>query len=140
MADTLNGWCVLSINKTGCHALSELALLVTAARWQSQGEWFINYPHRVGCRCPKAVATPFSEASGRHSMSRRCVIYESPRSYTRPSVSAKTFAAQPVQASSHGVVTQCLSDARLLALVRDDPERSVRDWRTDGIPFPEHMP
>jgi len=43
--------------KTGLSLrLSELAILVTAARWQSQGEWFIHYPIALGAGLPPAVA------------------------------------------------------------------------------------
>jgi len=36
--------------------LSELAILVTAARWQSQGEWLIHYPIALDAGVPTAVA------------------------------------------------------------------------------------
>jgi 4-carboxymuconolactone decarboxylase len=36
--------------------LSELAILVTAARWQSQAEWFIHYPIALEAGLPAAIA------------------------------------------------------------------------------------
>jgi 4-carboxymuconolactone decarboxylase len=36
--------------------LSELAILVTAARWQSQAEWYIHYPIALEAGLPAAVA------------------------------------------------------------------------------------
>jgi 4-carboxymuconolactone decarboxylase len=43
--------------KTGLSLrLSELAILVTAARWQSQAEWYIHYPIALEAGVPAAVA------------------------------------------------------------------------------------
>jgi 4-carboxymuconolactone decarboxylase len=36
--------------------LSELAILVTAARWQSQAEWYIHYPIALEAGLPAAIA------------------------------------------------------------------------------------
>ncbi|WP_174364881.1 carboxymuconolactone decarboxylase family protein [uncultured Caballeronia sp.] len=36
--------------------LSELAILVTAARWRSQAEWFIHYPIALDAGVPASVA------------------------------------------------------------------------------------
>lgn len=36
--------------------LSELAILVTAARWQAQAEWYIHYPIALQAGVPEAVA------------------------------------------------------------------------------------
>ena len=36
--------------------LSELAILVTAARWQAQAEWYIHYPIALEAGVPKALA------------------------------------------------------------------------------------
>ncbi len=36
--------------------LSELAILVTAQRWQAQAEWYIHHPIALGAGVPEAVA------------------------------------------------------------------------------------
>ena len=43
--------------KTGLSLrLSELAILVTAARWQAQAEWYIHYPIALKAGVPEALA------------------------------------------------------------------------------------
>ncbi|SOE80208.1 4-carboxymuconolactone decarboxylase [Caballeronia arationis] len=41
--------------------LSELAILVTAARWRSQAEWFIHHPIAVKAGVPSATADALRE-------------------------------------------------------------------------------
>jgi 4-carboxymuconolactone decarboxylase len=41
--------------------LSELAILVTAARWQSQAEWFIHYPIALEAGLPASIADAIRE-------------------------------------------------------------------------------
>ncbi|CAN7668945.1 carboxymuconolactone decarboxylase family protein [Caballeronia sp. LjRoot29] len=126
--------------KTGLSLrLSELAILVTAARWQSQGEWFIHYPIALNAGVPKAVADAvhrgerptFDDADD-------ALIYEfATELYETKRVSDKTFAAV-VARFEHVVVINLIGLLGYYALVA--MTLNTFDMRAEGqttLPFPE---
>ncbi len=54
--------------------LSELAILVTAARWRAQAEWHIHYPIALEAGVPPALAEALRQGNPpRIRRSRRCI-------------------------------------------------------------------
>lgn len=118
---------------------SELAILVTAARWQSQAEWFIHHPIAIDAGVPAAVAEDlrvgkvpvFEEPDDR-------LIYEfATQLYDTKRVCDSTYDAA-VQRFGHVVVINLVVLLGYYALVA--MTLNTFDMRADGqssLPFPE---
>jgi 4-carboxymuconolactone decarboxylase len=119
--------------------LSELAILVTAARWQSQAEWFIHYPIALeaGVREQDAQALrqgfepAFADADDALIYTFATELYEARR------VSDATY-AQAVERFGHQVTINLVGLLGYYALVA--MTLNVFDMRAQGqdtLPFPE---
>jgi 4-carboxymuconolactone decarboxylase len=119
--------------------LSELAILVTAARWQSQAEWFIHYPIALDAGVPKAVADAVQRGERpRFDDADDALIYEfATELYETRRVSDKTFEAA-VARFEHGVVINLVALLGYYGLVA--MTLNTFGMRAEGqttLPFPE---
>ncbi|QCP53289.1 carboxymuconolactone decarboxylase family protein [Trinickia violacea] len=119
--------------------LSELAILVTAARWQAQAEWYIHYPIALQAGLPAATAEAirtgqrpdFEDADDALIFDFATELYEAKR------VSDATF-RKTVERFGHPVTINLVSLLGYYALVA--MTLNVFDMRADGqteLPFPE---
>jgi 4-carboxymuconolactone decarboxylase len=119
---------------------SELAILITAARWQSQAEWFIHLPIAIDAGVPAELAedlragkVPALENSGDR------LIYEfATELYDTKRVSDTTYDAA-VQRFGHVVVINLVGLLGYYALVA--MTLNTFDMRAEGqstLPFSEH--
>jgi 4-carboxymuconolactone decarboxylase len=119
--------------------LSELAILVTAARWQAQAEWYIHYPIALNAGLPAEVADAIRAGSKPafadpddqliHAFSTE--LYEAKR------VSDPTF-QKAVDRFGHTAVVNLVGLLGYYALVA--MTLNVFDMRAEGqtkLPFPE---
>ena len=119
--------------------LSELAILVTASRWQAQAEWFIHYPISIdaGVRADDAEAIrlgqqpTFADADDALIYAFATELYDSKR------VSDATY-AKTVERFGHEVTINLVGLLGYYALVA--MTLNVFDMRAQGqdsLPFPE---
>jgi 4-carboxymuconolactone decarboxylase len=119
--------------------LSELAILVTAARWQAQAEWYIHYPIALQAGVPAATAEAiragqrpdFEEVDDALIFDFATELYEAKR------VSDSTF-RKTVERFGHPVTINLVGLLGYYALVA--MTLNVFDMRADGqteLPFPE---
>jgi 4-carboxymuconolactone decarboxylase len=119
--------------------LSELAILVTAARWQSQAEWFIHYPialeagvHEQDAQALRqGIAPAFADADDALIYTFATELYEARR------VSDATY-AQAVERFGHQVTINLVGLLGYYALVA--MTLNVFGMRAQGqetLPFPE---
>jgi 4-carboxymuconolactone decarboxylase len=119
--------------------LSELAILVTAARWQAQAEWFIHYPIAMQAGLPADIAEAiragvdpvFADSDDQLIYSFATELYETKR------VSDATY-KQAVDRFGHTVVVNLVGLLGYYALVA--MTLNVFDMRAekqDSLPFAE---
>ncbi|WP_043285230.1 carboxymuconolactone decarboxylase family protein [Paraburkholderia oxyphila] len=119
--------------------LSELAILVTAARWQAQAEWYIHYPIALKAGVPEALAEQirtgaepvFAEADDALIYAFVTELYEAKR------VSDATY-ARAVERFGHETTINLVGLLGYYALVA--MTLNVFGMRAEGqtsLPFPE---
>jgi 4-carboxymuconolactone decarboxylase len=119
--------------------LSELAILVTAARWQAQAEWHIHYPIALQAGVPADLAEAirigadpaFADADDHLIYRFATELYETKR------VSDATY-QQAVDRFGHAVIVNLVGLLGYYALVA--MTLNVFDMRAEGqqsLPFPE---
>ncbi|EDZ98501.1 Carboxymuconolactone decarboxylase [Burkholderia sp. H160] len=119
--------------------LSELAILVTASRWQAQAEWYIHYP--IALQAGVAEADADTIRQGRRpdfADADDALIYDfASELYETKRVSDATY-AQAVERFGHQVVINLVGLLGYYALVA--MTLNVFDMRAVGqqsLPFPE---
>jgi 4-carboxymuconolactone decarboxylase len=119
--------------------LSELAILVTASRWQAQAEWYIHYP--IALQAGVGVADAETIRQGRRpdfADADDALIYDfASELYETKRVSDATY-AQAVERFGHQVVINLVGLLGYYALVA--MTLNVFDMRELGqqsLPFPE---
>jgi len=119
--------------------LSELAILVTASRWQAQAEWYIHYPIALQAGLPETVAEAirvgqrpgFDDADDELIFDFACELYDAKR------VSDATY-AKVVARFGHEVTVNLVALLGYYALVA--MTLNVFDMRAQGqtsLPFAE---
>ncbi|TDN64044.1 carboxymuconolactone decarboxylase family protein [Paraburkholderia sp. BL10I2N1] len=119
--------------------LSELAILVTAQRWQAQAEWYIHYPIALKAGVPEAVAEAIRQGQ-RPSMADPddALIFDfASELYDEKRVSDATY-AKTVARFGHGVTINLVALLGYYALVA--MTLNVFGMRAEGqetLPFAE---
>ncbi|WP_321953468.1 carboxymuconolactone decarboxylase family protein [Paraburkholderia bannensis] len=122
--------------------LSELAILVTAVRWQAQAEWYIHYPIAIEAGLPEALAEQirtgaepvFEEADDALIYAFASELYDTKR------VSDATY-ARAVERFGHQTTINLVGLLGYYALVA--MTLNVFGMRAQGqttLPFPEPFP
>jgi 4-carboxymuconolactone decarboxylase len=119
--------------------LSELAILVTAARWQAQAEWFIHYPIAREAGVPEALAQAIrrGETPAFDDPDDALIYRFAAELYDTKRVSAATFDAA-IARFGHPVTINLVGLLGYYALVA--MTLNVFDMRADGqqsLPFAE---
>jgi 4-carboxymuconolactone decarboxylase len=119
--------------------LSELAILVTAARWQAQAEWFIHYPIALdaGVRAEDAEAIRLGHAPDFADADDALIYAFATQLYDAKRVSDATY-ARTVERFGHAVTINLVGLLGYYALVA--MTLNVFDMRAQGqdsLPFAE---
>lgn len=119
--------------------LSELAILVTAARWQAQAEWYIHYPIALKAGVPESLAEQIrTGATPQFDDADDALIYAfTTELYDNKRVSESTY-ARAVARFGHETTINLVGLLGYYALVA--MTLNVFDMRADGqttLPFAE---
>lgn len=119
--------------------LSELAILVTASRWQAQAEWFIHYPIAIdaGVRADDAEAIRLGQTPSFADPDDALIYAFAMELYDAKRVSDATY-AKTVERFGHEVTINLVGLLGYYALVA--MTLNVFDMRAQGqdsLPFPE---
>jgi 4-carboxymuconolactone decarboxylase len=119
--------------------LSELAILVTAARWQAQAEWFIHYPIALdaGVRAEDAEAIRLGHAPDFADADDALIYAFATQLYDEKRLSDATY-ARTVERFGHAVTINLVGLLGYYALVA--MTLNVFDMRAQGqdsLPFAE---